>query len=365
MFRVFSGSHRHVLGRTNFRPLCFSWFSTKVEDNVADTSITTFTTRKSSSRDLNIRWWHQYANLKQAYPEHILLFQMGDFYEIFGKDAEKASSLLDIVLTQKRAGGYGGSIAMAGIPVHAAEGYIARLVKQNCLVAVCEQTTTKSSEASMIRGGGGGLLERRVTRLLSPGTITDESLLEPRSHQYLAAVLLSPDGTGGAIAWVDVSTGMFHVSTTTLNDLRSDLARIMPKEVLMETWLADREDLRDIRERYFVRRRSMADSIPCRDRAETLRTGDAKQSDMSPMEWMACGAVMDYCSDAQPGRIPWFERPIQFHRHSMMKMDEVTRRSLEIVESATRHELRGSLLHAMDQTVTGAGARLLANRLRE
>ena len=350
--------------RTNFRSLGFSWFSTRVEDDMKDLRIARTTTKTpSSSRDLNIRWWHQYASLKQAYPEHILLFQMGDFYEIFGKDAEKASSLLDIVLTQKRSGGNGGSIAMAGIPVHASEGYIARLVKQNCLVAVCEQTTTKSSETSMIRGGG--LLERRVTRLLSPGTIIEESLLEPRSHQYLAAVLLSPDGTGGGIAWVDVSTGMFHVSTTTLNDLRSDLARIMPKEILMETWLADREDIRDIRERYFVRRRSMMNSTTCRDKTETLRNGDAEQSDMSPMEWMACGAILDYCADAQPGRIPWFERPIRFHRHSIMQIDEVTRRSLEIMESAMRHELRGSLLHAMDQTMTGAGARLLANRLRE
>jgi DNA mismatch repair protein MutS len=306
------------------------------------------------------RWWQQYEILKQAYPEHIVLFQMGDFYEMFGKDAERASSLLDIALTQKVAGGYGKKTAMAGIPIHASEVYIARLIKHHCLVAVCDQVAAASPGRTK-----GGLLERRMTRLISPGTITEESLLEPQCHQYLAAVLLSPDGRGGGIAWVDVSTGAFHVSSTSMEHLKGDLARIMPKEILMESWLMEREDMKDVREHYFIMKRSMMMDPTCQIRAEQLRETYKDRNDVSFMEWMVCGALLEYCEHAQGGKKLWFDQPMKFIRDEVMMMDESTRKSLELLQSITKQERRGSLLHAMDRTMTNAGGRLLANRLRE
>ena len=163
----------------------------------------------------------QYLDIKAQYPNEILLYRMGDFYETFDEDAQIASRDLEIVLTQREMG-HGEIVPLAGIPYHALENYLAKLLKKGHRVAIAEQTSTPD---------GKGIVDRSVTRVVTPGTILESNLLESSANNYLAAVIRH--STGAAIAHVDISTGEFGVTQIEVNLILEELARLSPSEVII------------------------------------------------------------------------------------------------------------------------------------
>jgi len=179
----------------------------------------------------------QYLAVKRAHPDHLLFYRMGDFYELFFEDAARASAALAIALT-KRGKHDGGDIPMCGVPVHAAEGYLAKLIRQGFKVAVCEQI---EDPAEAKKRGSKSVVRRDVVRIVTPGTLTEETLLDARSHNYLAAIA----DVGGALglAWVDISTGDFAVQPLAPGELAGALARLQPSEILLPDRLFQHSEL--------------------------------------------------------------------------------------------------------------------------
>src|SRR6201993_143436 len=176
----------------------------------------------------------QYLAVKHAHPEHLLFYRMGDFYELFFEDAVKAASALSIALT-KRGKHDGGDIPMCGVPVHAAEGYLAKLIRQGFKVAVCEQL---EDPAEARKRGSKAVVRRDVVRIVTPGTLTEENLLDARSHNFLAA--LGDAGGALGLAWVDISTGDLAAQPVSADGLAAALARIAPSEILLPDRLFQR-----------------------------------------------------------------------------------------------------------------------------
>jgi DNA mismatch repair protein MutS len=179
----------------------------------------------------------QYLGVKRAHPDSLLFYRMGDFYELFFDDAVKAAAALDIVLT-KRGKHDGEDIQMCGVPVHAAEGYLNRLIRAGFKVAVCEQV---EDPAEAKKRGSKSVVKRDVIRVVTPGTLTEDGLLEARSHNYLAA--LAEVGGGFGLAWVDISTGLFRCQAMQRNTLGAALARLDPTEILVPERLLAQPDL--------------------------------------------------------------------------------------------------------------------------
>jgi DNA mismatch repair protein MutS len=169
----------------------------------------------------------QYLDLKQGYPDAILFYRMGDFYEMFFDDAVAAAAALDIALT-KRGKHLGNDIAMCGVPVHSAEGYLLTLIRKGFRVAVCEQM---EDPAEAKKRGSKSVVHRDVVRLVTPGTLTEDTLLDARRHNFLAAIAQVRDIT--ALAWVDISTGALRVMECPVLNLGPELARLSTKEVLI------------------------------------------------------------------------------------------------------------------------------------
>ena len=168
----------------------------------------------------------QYLAIKKAHPEGLLFYRMGDFYELFFEDAVKAAAALDITLT-RRGQHRGEHIPMCGVPVHAAEGYLSRLIRKGFKVAICEQT---EDPAAAKRRGSKAVVRREVVRVVTPGTITEDELLDARSHNYLAA--LAEAGQDMALAWLDMSTGEFLAQPLAPGSLAAVLSRLQPGELL-------------------------------------------------------------------------------------------------------------------------------------
>lgn len=305
----------------------------------------------------------QYLALKEQYPDCLLFYRMGDFYELFFEDALKASAALDITLT-KRGAHKGDDIPMCGVPWHSHEAYLARLIRQGHKVAICEQVETP--EEAKKRGGYKALVRRDVIRVVTPGTLTEDTLLEKSADNYLAA--LAEAGGSGALAWLDLSTGDFTTQALAPQDLAAALARVNPGELLTSDRLVQREDLFEIfapfKSRLTVQPATRFDPENGRRRIESLFDVSTLQGfgDFSRAEIAAAGALIDYVELTQKGKFPRLSRPRQLAAGSVMEIDAATRRNLELTATLTG-ERQGSLLHAIDRTVTAAGARLLARRV--
>jgi DNA mismatch repair protein MutS len=285
---------------------------------------------------------------------------MGDFYEMFFADAEAASAALDIALT-KRGQHLGADIPMCGVPVHAAEGYLLTLIRKGFRVAVCEQV---EDPAEARRRGARAVVRREVVRLVTPGTLTEEGLLEARRHNYLAA--FAEVRGDGAFAWVDISTGDLTVTPCPRVGLGPMLARLGPREVLVSE--AHEAGLRDaIAEAGAVSTplaRASFDSTLAGERVAAVyrvRGLDGFAS-FGRAEVGALGAIVDYLELTQKGRLPLLRPPVREAAGGLMAIDAATRRNLELTRSLSGGR-DGSLLAAVDRTVTGAGARLLEARL--
>ena len=290
----------------------------------------------------------QFFAAKAEYPDLLLFFRMGDFYELFYDDARKAARLLDITLTQRGSSG-GAPIPMAGVPVHAYEGYLARLVALGESVAICEQIGDPAASK--------GLVERKVVRIVTPGTVTDEALLDERRDTLLMAVSRGRNGYG--LAWADLSAGRFLVSEVDNADqLEAELARLEPAELLVPDedgwpplaagalrrrppWLFDADSGRRQLLRFFG-----------------LHDLTGFGIDDRPLAIAAAGALLGYVEETQKQQLPHLTSIALETSAEAIAMNAATRRHLELdtrVDGQTRHTLLGVL----DSTITPMGGRLL------
>ncbi|MBY6090534.1 DNA mismatch repair protein MutS [Maritimibacter alkaliphilus] len=302
----------------------------------------------------------QYLEIKAQYQNALLFYRMGDFYEMFFDDAVAAAEALDIALT-KRGKHLGEDIAMCGVPVHAAENYLLTLIRKGFRVAVCEQMEDPS-EAK--KRGSKSVVRRDVVRLVTPGTLTEESLLEARRHNYLAAYAMLRDE--GALAWVDISTGAFHVMPLPPVRLGPELARLMPSEVVIseshETDFA--ETVSESGASLTPLGRAAFDSTGAEKRLLSLFGVGSLEAfgSFTRPEVAAMGAIVEWLEITQKGKLPLLRPPVREAEERTMQIDGATRRNLELTHSLAGGRA-GSLLSAIDRTVTAGGARLLERRL--
>ncbi|WP_306004901.1 DNA mismatch repair protein MutS [Aquicoccus porphyridii] len=302
----------------------------------------------------------QYLEIKGQYPGALLFYRMGDFYELFFDDAVAASEALDIALT-KRGKHLDQDIAMCGVPVHSAEGYLLTLIRKGFRVAVCEQM---EDPAEAKKRGSKSVVRREVVRLVTPGTLTEESLLEARRHNYLAAYAEVRDEA--ALAWVDISTGAFHVMPIAPVRLGPELARLMPSEVVVsEAKEADlAETVTESGASLTALARSAFDSGSAEKRLKALFDVGALDAfgAFGRAELSAMGAIVEWLEITQKGKLPILRAPVREGAARVMQIDAATRANLELTRSLSGRR-QGSLLAAIDRTVTAGGARLLERRL--
>ena len=304
----------------------------------------------------------QYLTIKASHPDHLLFYRMGDFYELFFDDAQKAAPALDIALT-KRGQHDGADIPMCGVPVHSHEAYLSRLIRQGFKVAVCEQTEDPS-EAK--KRGAKSVVERAVVRVITPGTLTEDALLDARSHNYLAALTEAQGDL--ALAWLDLSTADFATQPLVPTQLAAALARLSPGELLVPDRLLARGDIKAALEDWSSILTPLPsarfDSDNARKRLQAAFNVAVLDSfgAYSRAEVAACGALLDYVELTQAGKRPALSPPRRERADGTMEIDPATRRNLELVRSLDGRR-DGSLLAVIDRTLTGPGARLLAERI--
>ena len=302
----------------------------------------------------------QYLEIKQAHPDALLFYRMGDFYEMFFDDAVAAAEALDIALT-KRGKHDGDDIPMCGVPVHASEGYLLTLIRKGFRVAVCEQM---ESPAEAKKRGSKSVVKRDVVRIVTPGTLTEDTLLDARRHNFLAAYAEVRDEA--ALAWADMSTGSVCVLPTTRTRLGAELARLAPVElVVSESVFAD---LAHVEAEYGIAVTELArasfDSQSGQDRLqETYAVASLDAfGQFARAEVGALGALVSYIALTQKGKLPQLMPPRQEKPSAAVQIDAATRRNLELTR-ALNGARAGSLLSVIDHTQTAAGARLLEARV--
>jgi len=290
----------------------------------------------------------QYFSIKSEFPDTLLLFRMGDFYEVFYDDARQAARLLDITLTTRGVSG-GAPIPMAGVPYHALDNYLARLVRLGESAAICEQVSEPMP--------GKGLVERKVVRVVTPGTITEEALLESRQESLLAALAVS--GKELALAWLELASGRFLVRQLgSLEEVDAQLERLQPAELLIgegvDLPFANTERIRQRPPWKFDPEH--AEKLLC----EQFDTSDLRGfgiEDM-PVAVTAAGVLLDYLQETQRTALPHL-RSIQLEqKDEFLHLDAISRRNLEI-ETSMSGEKRATLVAVIDSSVTAMGGRLL------
>ncbi|HEY6335122.1 MAG TPA: DNA mismatch repair protein MutS [Alphaproteobacteria bacterium] len=304
----------------------------------------------------------QYLEVKRAHPDCLLFYRMGDFYELFFEDAVRASKALDITLT-RRGKHDGEDIPMCGVPVHAADAYLSRLIREGFRVAVCEQVEDPTAAR---RRGSKAVVRREVTRIVTPGTLTEDTLLDARRHNYLAA--LAEAGSTLGLAWLDMSTGDFHVQIAEHQTISAAIARLDPGELIVPDRLLARPEiaglLGDWNAVLTPQPSVRFDSESGRRRLESYFRVAALDAfgNFTRAELAAAGAMLEYVELTQKGKLPRLGALQQVRAGSVLEIDPATRRNLELMQTLSG-ERRGSLLAAIDRTVTAAGARLLAAHL--
>ena len=309
----------------------------------------------------------QYIEIKAAHPDCLLFYRMGDFYELFFEDAEVAARALGIVLT-KRGKHLGRDIPMCGVPVHRADEYLQRLILAGHRVAVCEQV---EDPAEARRRGAKSVVRRNVTRLVTPGTLTEDTLLDPRRNNYLLAIARarssSADESRFALAWIDISTGEFRLAECDRAGIAAEVARLDPSEVIVSDALyADADMAPYLRSLPAVRplARDAFDGATAERRLASyfgLSTTEGFGT-LSRLELTAAAACISYVERTQLGERPPLSPPVRETQGTTLLIDQATRNNLELVRTLAG-ERRGTLLDAIDRTVTAGGSRLLASRL--
>ena len=302
----------------------------------------------------------QFSEIKEEYPTALLFYRMGDFYELFFDDAVAAAQALDITLT-KRGKHLGNDIPMCGVPVHAAEGYLLNLIRKGFRVAVCEQLENPK-EAK--KRGAKSVVRRGVVRLVTPGTLTEDTLLHPRQSNFLAAFAQVRDQS--CLAWLDISTGDVRYSPCPVMRLGPELARLAPAEVLISDTATPEllEVIADSGATSTPLAQTMFDSAAGVERLATAfgvstldGLGDFGRADIAVL-----GALIEYLTATQKGQLPLLRQPQCEARGDFVAIDAATRRNLELTQTLSG-EKSGSLLSVVDRSVTAAGARLLYHRV--
>jgi DNA mismatch repair protein MutS len=302
----------------------------------------------------------QYLQIKRQYPDAILFFRLGDFYETFDQDAEIAARELDIVLTSRNVS-KNQRVPMAGVPYHAVESYIARLINKGYKVAICEQVGEVPAK---------GLVRREVRRVVTPGTVVEPSLLEEKRNSYLAALVVGEGGDRVGVAYADITTGEFATTQITGHEARSlalqELARLQPRECLVPEGCDAPVDRTDSQELDGV-------FITSYD-AWCFELGNARQALLDhfevaslagfgceglPLAMRAAGAIVQYLRETQKITLTQLHSLRTFSTSDFMILDAATRRNLELTETIRGGERAGSLLGVLDATATAMGGRLL------
>jgi DNA mismatch repair protein MutS len=304
----------------------------------------------------------QYFDAKARQPDALVFFRMGDFYELFFEDAQKAAAALGITLTAR--GNHGGApIPMAGVPVHAAEAYLSKLIRAGFKVSVCEQVEDPSEAR---KRGSKSIVRREVVRVVTPGTLTEDGLLDSRGANRLAAIAVR--GGQAAVASVEISTGEVECLATGIGGLASALAALAPSEILVPDRLFADEQISDALKAAggFVQPlpQALAEPSASEQRLKRLYGVDTLDGfgQLSGAEISALGLIAAHLETTQAGKLPALSAPRRAGEADVMAIDPATRNSLEI-EKSTSGAREGSLLAAIDRTVTASGARLLAARL--
>jgi DNA mismatch repair protein MutS len=298
----------------------------------------------------------QYLDVKRQYPGTIVFFRLGDFYETFDADAELVARELDIVLTGRNVA-KGSRIPMAGIPYHAVENYLAKLIAKGYHVAICEQVSNQAVK---------GLFKREVVRVVTPGTVTEPGLLDSQRNNYLASLAVVPDGTRAGLAHVDITTGEFAAVTLQAADLwatvRHELMRLRPAELLvpggepevpaLDGVTCPRTTLPAWKFEHGNARNVLLDHF----RVNSLAGFGI---DHQPLVIAASGAILQYLKDTQPSALSLLTSLSTYALDDFMTLDAATRRNLELTETLRTGQVKGSLLGILDRTVTPMGARLL------
>jgi DNA mismatch repair protein MutS len=309
----------------------------------------------------------QYIEIKTANPDQLLFYRMGDFYELFFEDAEIASRALGIVLT-KRGKHLGQDIPMCGVPVEKSDDYLHRLIAHGHRVAVCEQT---EDPAEAKKRGGKSVVRRAVVRLVTPGTLTEDTLLQAKRNNWLMAVARGRPASDAepafGLAWLDMSTGEFHVAETAKPRLAAEIARLEPGEIVVADALYDDPEWRPFW-------RAQAAVTPAAKDLFDGASAERRLSDFfgvatseafgnfSRLELTAAAALVTYVERTQLGKRPALSPPMREREGAVLSIDAATRANLELVRTLSG-ETRGSLLSTIDRTVTAPGARLLASQL--
>ena len=301
----------------------------------------------------------QFFEIKANYQDALLFYRMGDFYELFFDDAESAAAALDITLTH-RGKHLGQNIPMCGVPYHAAEAYLERLIRKGFRVAICEQA---EDPAEAKKRGSKSVVRREVVRLVTPGTLSEDSLLDARAHNYIAAIAAA--GEALAVAWLDMSTGAFGVMPTQEPALGSLIARLAPREILrpahietalIEAALAHSDavvaEVTDLTS-------PSAHRLLCDFYG--VKTADGF-GDLGRPETIACGLLLAYIQETQIDHLPRLAPPRVEETGAFMGIDAATRANLELTRTLSG-DPKGSLLATLDMTVTASGGRLLGQRL--
>ncbi len=334
--------------------------------NIARASIAPDATAEAGARATPVM--EQYIEIKAANPDCLLFYRMGDFYELFFDDAEVASRALGIMLT-KRGKHLGRDIPMCGVPVHRADDYLHRLIVLGHRVAVCEQL---EDPAEAKKRGGKSVVRRDVVRLVTPGTLTEDTLLDAKRNNYLLALARARPSSSEepdrfSLAWIDISTGEFRIAECEGAALAAEIARLEPGEIVVSDALYSDPDLAT----YF---RSLPAVTPLARDVFDGATAERRLADyfavattdafgaLSRLELTAAAACITYVERTQIGKRPPLSPPLREAAGATLAIDQATRANLELIRTLGG-ERNGSLLAAIDRTVTAAGSRLLAQRL--
>lgn len=293
----------------------------------------------------------QYLDIKKDHPKAIVFFRLGDFYETFDHDAEITSKELDIVLTSRNVA-KGVRIPMAGIPYHAVDNYLSRLINKGYHVAIAEQVSEPN---------GRGLVQREVVRVVTPGTVIEPNLLRNDQNNYLVSAIFDENKTG--IAYVDITTGEFKateiLSHEPLIELRSEILRLKPAEIIIPDTIKLSDDFTDHLTKYSTWH---FEPIRCEEKLKyhfNVATLDGFGIKGQTLAIQAAGAILDYLNDTQPAALKLLSQISNYSTSEFMNLDSSTRRNLEITETIRKNETKGSLLHVLDYAITPIGKRLL------
>lgn len=304
----------------------------------------------------------QYLDIKRQYPDCILFFRLGDFYETFDDDAKIVAEVCDVVLTSRPVGN-NQRVPLAGVPYHSVEGYLARLVKAGYKVAVAEQV----SEA------GNGLVDREVQQVVTKGTITEPSMLEEDRNNYLVAVAFNSRGNEAGIAYCDITTGEFAAAEFVENDpaaverrVGEELSRLQPSELITADWAVNQTGLEPLIESLGL---IVSGVEPWQVELETARESLQRHLGVSsldgfglhghPQAIRAAAGVVAYLAAMQPAALPQLTALRYYTPDDFMTLDEFTRRNLELTETIRSGQVQGSLLGVLDETATPMGGRML------